>query len=262
MLHSAHQTGATPSQDVASASEFPARMAKAQDREECLCGLPPEQLADLRDDARLLIERTADQQVQLEALVASAEWDVRQAEAALFQVQARDADKVRRLLSAQLHPSEAGAATAKRLCVSARQQHAAARQLPAHLGDDHGPGPERPNAVLVVDDYGDVRELLADMLEDAGFVVRTAANRLEALIAAYEMRPGVIVMDVTMPVLDGIEATRLIKAGEATRNARVIAYTGNPSFDDSPTRQLFAAVLHKPATPHALLATVQQLAGL
>jgi CheY-like chemotaxis protein len=114
----------------------------------------------------------------------------------------------------------------------------------------------------VVDDYGSVRDLLARLLRDAGFVVRTAANGLEGLIAAYERRPGVIVMDVSMPVLDGIEATRLIKAGEATRAARVIAYTGNPSFDRSPTRALFAAVLTKPATPGAVLATVQQLAGL
>ena len=83
-----------------------------------------------------------------------------------------------------------------------------------------------------------------------------------ALSAGYVMRPGVIVMDVSMPVLDGIEATRLIKAGEATRNARVIAYTGNPSFDESPTRRLFAAVLHKPATADAVLATVQHVAGL
>jgi hypothetical protein len=74
--------------------------------------------------------------------------------------------------------------------------------------------------VLVVDDYGDVRDLLARVLEGAGFLVRTAANGLEGLIAAYEMRPAVIVMDVSMPVLDGIEATRLIKAGEATRDAR------------------------------------------
>jgi CheY-like chemotaxis protein len=118
------------------------------------------------------------------------------------------------------------------------------------------------NAVLVVDDYGDVRDVLARVLEGAGFVVTTAANGLEALIAAYEMRPGVIVMDVSMPVLDGMEATRLIKAGEATRDARVIAYTGNPSFDESPMRTLFAAVVTKPATPGAVLATVQHVAGL
>jgi CheY-like chemotaxis protein len=103
--------------------------------------------------------------------------------------------------------------------------------------------------VLVVDDYGDIRDVLARVLQDAGFVVRTAANGLEALIAAYEMRPGVMVMDVSMPVLDGIEATRLIKAGEATRDARVIACTGNPTFDDSRTQTLFAAALRKPATP-------------
>jgi CheY-like chemotaxis protein len=76
------------------------------------------------------------------------------------------------------------------------------------------------------------------------------------------MRPGVIVMDVSMPVLDGIEATRLIKANEATRDARVIAYTGNPSFDTSATARLFAAVLAKPTTPAVVLATVQRVANL
>ena len=116
--------------------------------------------------------------------------------------------------------------------------------------------------MLVVDDYGDVREVLAEVLQDAGFVGRTAANGLEALIAAYEMRPAVIVMDVSMPVLDGIEATRLIKAGKATRGARVIAYTGNPSLDDNAAQTLFAAVLLKPATPETLIATVQHVAGL
>ena len=115
--------------------------------------------------------------------------------------------------------------------------------------------------MLVVDDYGDIRDVLARVLEDAGFVVRTAANGLEGLIAAYEMRPAVIVMDVSMPVLDGIEATRLIKAAEATRGARVIAYTGNPPFDANPTYALFAAVLQKPATPDAVLATVQHFAA-
>jgi hypothetical protein len=54
----------------------------------------------------------------------------------------------------------------------------------------------------------------------------------------------------------------LIKASEATRGARVIAYTGNPLSDDNAARTLFAAVLAKPATPGAVLATVQQVAGL
>jgi len=221
-----------------------------------------EHLADLHHDARLLTEQADVQEAQLEALVAAAERDMRQAEAATSHA-ADDlgVDEVRHLLSAQLERSAAGAAAARRLLAGAHQQHAAARRLLAHLGDDTA-AVQSPNAVLVADDYRDVRDLLARVLEDAGFVVRTAANGLEALIAAYEMRPGVILMDVTMPVLDGIETTRLIKAGIVTRDARVIAYTGNPSFDRSPARTLFAAVLTKPATPEAVVATVQQVAGL
>jgi len=221
------------------------------------------QLADLRHDAQRLIERAGDQEGQLEALVAAIEGDLRHAEAAVSQAAVDlDVGDVRHLLSGQLERSAAGAAAAKRLLAGAHQQHAAACRLLEDLNDDRSARAESPNAVLVVDDYGDVRDVVARILMDAGFLVRTASNGLEALIAAYEMRPRVIVMDVSMPVLDGVEATRLIKASETTRNARVIAYTGNPSFETSPTRTLFAAVLTKPATPAAVLATVQQVAGL
>ena len=113
-----------------------------------------------------------------------------------------------------------------------------------------------------MDDYGDIRDVVADVLRNAGFIVRTAADGLEALIGAYEMRPNVIVMDVSMPVLDGLEATRLIKACDVTRDARIIAYTGNPAFEQSPARMLFAAVLTKPAAPEALLAAVRHTASL
>ena len=221
-----------------------------------------EQFAELRHDAQLLIECAGDQQGQLEALVAANEGDLRQAEAAVSHA-ADDLDvgDVRHLLSGQLERSAAGAAAAKRLLAGAHQQHAAACRLLEDLNGGRS-ARESPHAVLVVDDYGDVRDVVACILEDAGFIVRTASNGLEALIAAYEMRPRVIVMDVSMPVLDGVEATRLIKAGETTRDARVIAYTGNPSFDHSPTRALFAAVLTKPASPAAVLATVQQVASL
>jgi two-component system, cell cycle response regulator DivK len=171
------------------------------------------------------------------------------------------------LLSMQLQNSQDGAKAARQLCAGAHEQHAAADLLLTHL--DRAFSAEhcteqrsRRDAVLVVDDYGEIREAIAEVLRNAGFVVRTAANGLEAVLVAYEMRPAVIVMDMAMPVLDGIEATRLIKSTEATRPARVIAYTGNPSLDDSLVQTLFAAVVKKPATPAALLATVQHLASL
>jgi CheY-like chemotaxis protein len=222
-----------------------------------------EQLADLRHDAQVLIERAADQKGQLEALVAATQGDLRHAQAVASQAAVDlDVGDVRHLLSGQLERSATGAAAAKHLLAGAHEQHAAACRLLENLNGGRSARAERPNAVLVVDDYGVVRDVVARILEDAGFLVRTASNGLEALIAAYEMRPRVIVMDISMPVLDGVEATRLIKAGETTRDARVIAYTGTPSFDNSPTRTLFAAVLTKPATPAAVLATVQQVAGL
>jgi len=156
----------------------------------------------------------------------------------------------------------AGTVAARRLLVGAHQQNAVARRLLEHLDADPETGAERRNAVLVVDDYDEIRDSVARVLTAAGFLVRTAANGLEGLLAAYEMRPGIIVMDVSMPVLDGIEATRLIKAGEATRDTRVIAYTSHPAIEDSEARTLFSAVLTKPATPGAVLATVRQVAAL
>lgn len=229
--------------------------------------LRSDQPASIRDEARILAERAGDYKDHAEALVATAETYVRDAEAALSD--ALDAthgciDRLRSLLGTQLRQSLAGAETARQLCVGAREQQIAADQLLRHLDDpstDGGRTELRGDAVLVVDDYGDVRDVLATVLEEAGFVVRTAANGLEALLAAYEMRPAVIVMDLTMPVLDGVEATRLIKATETTRHARVIAYTANGGLSDGPTQKLFAAVLHKPTTAAVVLATVQHVAS-
>jgi two-component system, cell cycle response regulator DivK len=222
------------------------------------------ELADLRRDAQRLVDRAGEQAGQLDAFVAATERDVRYAEAAIISHTADDVDleEIRHLLSAQLERSAAGAAATKRLVVGAHQQHAAACRLLAHFDGARSTGAQCPNAVLVVDDYGDVREALARVLQKAGFLVRTAANGLEALIAAYEMRPGVIVMDVSMPVLDGIEATRLIKANDATRDARVIAYTGTPLAESALNPRLFTAVLQKPATPDVVLATVQHVVTL
>jgi CheY-like chemotaxis protein len=220
------------------------------------------QLADLRHYARLLVQRTSDYEDHVTQLMASAERDLVLAEMATSRATTADVDQARQALCGQLQRATAGAATAGRLQVTARQQHAAACRLLADLDCDDRAEERRANAVLVVDDYGTVRALVARVLQNAGFVVRTAANGLEGLIAAYEMRPGVIVMDVAMPVLDGIEATRLIKASEVTRNARVIAYSGNPSLDRSVVQGLFAAVLQKPATLDVVLATVRRVASL
>ena len=65
-----------------------------------------------------------------------------------------------------------------------------------------------------------------------------------------------------MPVLDGLEATRLIKAAEELRDAKVIAYTGNASIPELLAERWFVAVVPKPSPPDVVLAAVQHAAGL
>jgi len=228
--------------------------------------LQSEQLSTLCDEARSLVRRAGDQEDDLRALVAAADLNVRLTQEALadaLDVAAGPLDRLHAVLSTQAQLSHDGAETARQLWTRAREQHVAANLLMNHL-DRHLTAADRdqrghPDAVLVVDDHDQVREFVAEVLRRAGFVVRTAANGLEGLLTAYEMRPSVIDMDIAMPILDGIQATRLIKVAEATRQARVIAYTGNSTLDPG-VDALFAAVVYKPASPSVILATVQQLA--
>jgi CheY-like chemotaxis protein len=228
-------------------------------------GISSGKLDHLYREAQFLVEQASKHQDEAQALLSSADGDVRQAEAALTDARSQRADFLCTLLWAQ-HQARIDSADALRhLREGARKLDVVARRLFADLDaeahEPPHPACSRGATVLVVDDYQEGREVVARVLENAGFVVRTAVNGLEGLIAAYEMRPGVIVMDVAMPVLDGIEATRLIKAGEATRHARVIAYTGNSELDPSIAERLFVAVLQKPAMPGTLLATVQHVAS-
>lgn len=81
--------------------------------------------------------------------------------------------------------------------------------------------------VLVVDDFLDNRELYAQYLAFAGFRVAEAVDGLDALGKAAALLPDVIIMDLSLPRLDGWEATRRLKKDPATRHIPVIALTGH-----------------------------------
>ena len=153
-------------------------------------------------------------------------------------------------------------ATIRRLCVVAKEQRERAETVHAGLLGDPtaAASPGRP-VVLVVDDSPDSLETVALFLELSGFHAITATNGLEALIAAHYARPEVAVLDVAMPVMNGLEAARLLKASPSTRNVRLMAYTANWSTDDSALHDVFARVLAKPAGADEFLATVRGLAG-
>jgi CheY-like chemotaxis protein len=109
-----------------------------------------------------------------------------------------------------------------------------------------------------VDDSESSRDMTATILEEAGFEAMTATNGLEGVIVAHYARPSVVLMDVTMPVLDGLEAARLLRASAETRHIKVIAYTAKPDVHDPPFSRWFADILRKPAAPDVIVAVVER----
>jgi two-component system cell cycle response regulator DivK len=119
-------------------------------------------------------------------------------------------------------------------------------------------GPAR--RVLVVEDQADNRRILRDLLKSAGYEVAEAKTGEEGVAAALASRPDLILMDVQLPGIDGLEATRRIKAEPALRAIPLIIVTSYAlSGDDARARAAGADdYVSKPFSPRALLAKVRQ----
>jgi len=113
--------------------------------------------------------------------------------------------------------------------------------------------------VLVVEDYESARELYAKCLALAGFRVALASNGEEAVDQATRLLPAVIVMDLFLPLVDGLEATRRLKADDRTKDIPVIACTAGAATEKHP--DLFHACLDKPCFPGELIAVVRAALG-
>jgi two-component system cell cycle response regulator DivK len=77
--------------------------------------------------------------------------------------------------------------------------------------------------VLLVDDDVDIRSILVDVLSDLGLGVAEAGNGAEALASVARERPSLVLLDLMMPVIDGFEVSRRLKADPATRAIPVLA---------------------------------------
>jgi CheY-like chemotaxis protein len=84
-----------------------------------------------------------------------------------------------------------------------------------------------PPLILVVDDFEDNRAMYVEYLQFQGFRVAEAVNGEDAVARAAKLHPAVVVMDLSLPVMDGWEATRRIKADPKTKDVVVIALTGH-----------------------------------
>jgi CheY-like chemotaxis protein len=83
-----------------------------------------------------------------------------------------------------------------------------------------------PPLVLVIDDSGDTREVYAVLLRLEGFSVEGASDGREGLRKAAELRPDIIITDLSMPVMDGWQTIRRLRADERTRRIPIIACSG------------------------------------
>ena len=117
--------------------------------------------------------------------------------------------------------------------------------------------------ILVVEDTEDNRQILRDLLGMAGYDMVEAHDGAEGVAKAIEHRPDLILMDIQMPVMDGYEATRRIKANPELKAIPIVAVTSYAlSGDEQKTREAGCdAYIAKPYSPRQMLAKVKEILG-
>jgi CheY-like chemotaxis protein len=124
-----------------------------------------------------------------------------------------------------------------------------------------GTGEPLAPRILIVDDFEDNRAMYAQFLTFSGFRVAEAANGVEALEKATALMPDLIVMDLSLPVMDGWEATRRLKRDARTRQIPVLALTGYALSAHSKEAKEAGcdAFVTKPCLPDQLVSEIQRL---
>jgi two-component system, cell cycle response regulator DivK len=114
--------------------------------------------------------------------------------------------------------------------------------------------------ILVVDDMDDGREICAEYLAFFEYRVATAEDGMEALEKANDLLPDLILMDLSLPKLDGWETTRRLKSQERTRGIPVIALTAHALRDAQQTALEAGcdAVVTKPCFPKDLVLEIKR----
>jgi two-component system, cell cycle response regulator DivK len=117
--------------------------------------------------------------------------------------------------------------------------------------------------ILVVEDTEDNRQILRDLLSMAGYDTIEAHDGAEGVAKATEHKPDLILMDIQMPVMDGYEATRRIKADPALKAIPVIAVTSYALSEGEEKARAAGCddYVAQPFSPRQMLAKVREIIG-
>jgi len=120
---------------------------------------------------------------------------------------------------------------------------------------------KQASKVLVVDDEADILEMLRYNLEKEGYKVKTASDGLKAVNTAKTYIPDLILMDIMMPVMDGVEACRQIREMSETKHAKIIFLTArSEEYSEIAAFDMGADdYLTKPIKPRALMSRIKAL---
>lgn len=115
--------------------------------------------------------------------------------------------------------------------------------------------------VLLVEDNPDNQVVYRTILEHHQYLVTSAINGEEALEKAVSLKPDLILMDISIPIIDGWTVTRILKADPKTKHIPVIALTAHalPADREKSLDAGCVGYLAKPCTPRQVLAEVQRV---
>ena len=126
----------------------------------------------------------------------------------------------------------------------------------------HYTAANRPS-ILIVDDYDDARDVWMTVLGAEGFEVLTAANGVDALAVALSGTPSLVVLDLSLPGMSGVEVARAIRDQQGEPPMPLVALTGysDPEHLAEARDAGFDLVLTKPCTPSILIEAIRRLLG-
>jgi CheY-like chemotaxis protein len=123
--------------------------------------------------------------------------------------------------------------------------------------EPHPPAEVRPCRILIVDDEVDVTGVFSLLLDLHGYTVTCASNGQEGLASAFEAPPDLVLTDLMMPTMNGLEMARALRADARTAAIPIVLMSGAPGRL-SGTDMQFDSVLNKPVRFERLLETIRK----